>query len=218
MAAEIAVAAPDAETIREVMAYRKEVGRLLKEAYALGVETGSEVLVVASFKGAASSWASPKFEPLTGEEQGRKVIASLLKKQLEGPQVFPPGEEDPQEAAADAAWSAALGFVQDVAARLEAFQQRLTAVLRLVHDLPDRYPGCEACAVVASLGGKIFSWASPMLRPLVDSKAGKGLIMAMLGDPNAQATLNENLRDLTDRQRQHFASITAQAAAMGSDE
>jgi hypothetical protein len=230
---------------KQMQKYADETEALVRECYKLGVETQSQVLVIASWHGKVVTWATDMFEPLVAEEQGRKVIASMLKDQVEEAakraavelELSKKAESQQQQKAEnqndddrndDDSWAKDIVYLEDDKLRFESFKEHLVNALRGVHEIPQLYEGGEACTVIASPSGKIFSHASPALKPLVESKTGRGMLMALLKSPDAAKYLQENAMALHMKQqeamnewRQTSSTVQAEqrrAAAAAADD
>jgi len=164
---------------------RPNVELLMKKVYLLSVLTGSEALILLSFKsGDVKSYATPKLEPLLTENQGKSLIGTLLckddpKPSTTGPAPAPVEDtvqwEDEDEEAAE--------YLANDEAREKEFKTRFTQVLNKCKFLSvtnDAENGAQILLLVATQSGKILSYTTPKLQPFTNTGPGQKLIGTLM--------------------------------------
>jgi len=150
------------------------------------------VLVLVLFDEEIYHYSTEALEPIINEDRGRKLIIKLLSENAEEP--INQADVDSTEADVVPVDTDSSQFIIDVTTREKVFKEQVALIMRECQDIsvikkPQRK--AEVLFLVSvrtgAPSGKIISWATPKLEPLIKTEQGKKLIEAILftSAPNA---------------------------------
>ena len=171
----------------------ERVNASLRECHELSVATGSDAILLFVIDSEVHCWSSPALEGLVTDHASRQVLKALL--------LTPPSSKERQESLAlylsgkevgdnfpgiqEEVEDREVAFIEDVETREKRFKELVAkiyteaeAISKLVSPMTEKT--YNYLFVVAVPSGKIFSFSSPELKPLIATQHGRDLISALL--------------------------------------
>jgi len=74
-----------------------------------------------------------------------------------------------------------IAFIEDKSKRQITFSKRKSGIMKKAYEI-SRLTGTQALLMVASETGHVYTYATPNLRPFINSSEGQAIIKACLGD------------------------------------
>lgn len=201
------------------------VERLLRECHELSLATGSEAVLLFVVDGEVHCWASPALEGIVRDHSLRQVLKSLLlepitqKERQETLALYMSGKQTYDEfpGVQEEVEDRHVEFLENVAAREKRFKELVAKIYteseeicKMQSPLTDR--GYNYLFVVAVSTGKIFSFASEELKPMVATDHGRKLISTLL-ETNLKEMAEESDPDAKAREEAAIARAKAKMAA-----
>ena len=171
----------------------RRVETLLRQCHELAGATGADAILLFVVDGEVHCWASPALEGVVTDHASRQLLKALLlepisqKERQETIALYLSGKESYDEfpGVQEHVEDSDVTFIEDVEAREKRFKELVAhiyteseAISKLVSPLSEQT--YHYMFVVAVASGKIFSFASEELKPMVLTDHGRKLISTLL--------------------------------------
>jgi len=168
-----------------------KVNEILAMAHDLAGRTGSEVFLILTIEERLYSYATGRFKPLITEKDGKTLIVKCLWEKVsakveEMVKYRNPADvkEDPEKTVEmhDKDFES-VPFIENEDERYEYLKSKFMELRDkfLKKTKPGNPKGEEGLLIVATEARQLLTMASPMLRPMIETREGKELVQTLMG-------------------------------------